>query len=441
MRGLRIIQGGVIRRWYSIKRPQYDFKKLRAEAELFQQSVEKRQMCLPGEKSVPEVMENYRELVEAKKRRDELLFERNQLQKQIKDKESAQRVKARLSELKSDIKKSEETVDGLEEPVMEAIESIPNEIDPAVTLLNGILEVDRLNPEAFIPADAKRDHMAVAEKLGGIVDFSSGAQVSGTSWYYLLENGALLEMALVQYAISKARSRGWRLVVPPAAVRSTVANACGFKPRDQNGEQQIYSMGDSLCLAGTAEIPLAGLGLQKTLDDLPERVVGVSRAYRAEAGARGRDTKGLYRVHEFTKVELFAWTTPEQSEAMLDEIVGLQKDIIRDLGLCARVLDMPPYELGAPASRKYDIEAWMPGRGDWGEISSASNCLSFQSRRLHTKCEDGQFTHTLNGTAMAVPRMVVAIIENFYDPNTNTIQIPTPLRKYLDGLSYITPVK
>jgi seryl-tRNA synthetase len=441
MRGVRILGRGVIRRWYSIKRPQYDFKRLRTEAEMFQQSVEKRQMELPGRKSVPEVMGRYKELVEAKRRRDELLFERNQLQKQIKDKESAQQVKERLGELKSDIKRSEETVESLEEPVMESIESIPNEIDPEVVQLEDVVEVDRLNPDAFVAKDEKRDHMAVAEKLGGLVDFGSGSQVSGASWYYLLENGALLEMALVQYAISKARARGWRLVVPPAAVRPAVANACGFKPRDQHGEQQIYSVGDSLCLAGTAEIPLAGLGLRKTLDALPERVVGVSRAYRAEAGARGRDTKGLYRVHEFTKVELFAWCRPEESEAMLNEILELQKDIVRDLGLCARVLDMPPYELGAPASRKYDIEAWMPGRGDWGEISSASNCLSFQSRRLHTKCEDGQFTHTLNGTAMAVPRMIVAIIENFYDPATNAIQIPTPLRKYLDDVSHIHPVK
>ncbi|KAA8915587.1 hypothetical protein TRICI_002275 [Trichomonascus ciferrii] len=396
-------------------------------------------MELPGKQSVPEVMGKYRELIEAKRRRDELLHERNQLQKQIKDKESAQRVKQRMTDLKSDIKRGEDNVESLEEPVMEAIESIPNEIDPAVVQLDDVVEVDRLNPDAFVPKDEKRDHMAVAERLGGLVDFGSGSQVSGTSWYYLLENGALLEMALVQYAISKARARGWRLVVPPAAVRPTVANACGFKPRDQNGEQQIYSVGDSLCLAGTAEIPLAGLGLQKTLETLPERVVGVSRAYRAEAGARGRDTKGLYRVHEFTKVELFAWCHPEKSEKMLDEILGLQKEIVRELGLCARVLDMPPHELGAPASRKYDIEAWMPGRGDWGEISSASNCLSFQSRRLHTKCDDGQFAHTLNGTAMAVPRMMVAIIENYYNPDTNTIQIPTPLRKYLD-MSHIHPV-
>jgi seryl-tRNA synthetase len=258
-------------------------------------------------------------------------------------------------------------------------------------------------------------------------------------------------MALVQYALSIARKRGWQFMIPPSVVRQEYTAACGFKPRDQNNEQQVYMMersdyqaddyGGCLCLTGTAEIPIAGWGANKTLSDLPIKKVGLSRSYRAEAGANGRDTRGLYRVHEFTKVELFAWTDDVSSNDMLQEILDLQCEIISGLGITAKVLDMPPNELGAPAYRKYDIEAWLPGRGDWGEVTSASNCLDYQSRRLHTKItnenDQKSFAHTLNGTAMAVPRMIIAILENNYNPETKKVEIPTVLRKWMDDKSHI----
>jgi len=223
---------------------------------------------------------------------------------------------------------------------------------------------------------------------------------------------------------------------------SGVYNACGFKPRDQNNEQQVYLLDGGLCLTGTAEIPLAGWAAHTTFSKLPIRKVGVSRSYRAEAGARGADTKGLYRVHEFTKVELFAWTTTfEESKKMHQEILALQTEILTELGLCCRVLNMPAYDLGAPAYQKYDIEAWMPGRGNWGEVTSASNCLDYQSRRLHTKYSlpDGssQYAMTLNGTAVAVPRVIIAILENNYDKNLNRVEIPHVLRPGMDDKQYI----
>ncbi|KAF5098995.1 hypothetical protein D0Z03_001105 [Geotrichum reessii] len=291
--------------------------------------------------------------------------------------------------------------------------------------------------------------MTVARELG-IVNLEAAARVSGSSWYYLIGDGALLEQALVNYAMSKARKRGFIPVIPPSIVRQEMANACGFKPRDQNGEQQIYNLafkGADLCLTGTAEIPLAGLYSETELEfdnTGVKKHVGVSRSYRAEAGARGRDTKGLYRVHEFTKVELFAWTdTKERSVTVLNDILDLQKEIITELGLTARVLNMSPDELGSPAYKKYDIEAWMPGRRDWGEVTSTSNCLDFQSRRMHTRYRSETnenklaFVQTLNGTAMAVPRVIVAILETFYDPDIKRVKIPEVLRKWMDDKEYM----
>ena len=171
-------------------------------------------------------------------------------------------------------------------------------------------------------------------------------------------------------------------------------------------------------------------------DELPVKYVGVGTAYRAEAGSRGKESKGLYRVHQFTKVELFAWTRTEDSDAMLSEILELQKEIVEGLGLHARILDMPPHELGNAAYRKYDIEAWMHGRQGWGEITSASNCTDYQSRRLNTRYRPNekdakiQFVHTLNGTAMAVPRMIVAILESGVRED-GSVEIPMALRKFL----------
>ncbi|KAJ9149259.1 hypothetical protein NKR23_g4468, partial [Pleurostoma richardsiae] len=199
-----------------------------------------------------------------------------------------------------------------------------------------------------------------------------------------------------------------------------------------------------LCLAGTAEIPLAALKADATIDEgeLPLRRVGVSRSYRAEAGARGADTKGLYRVHEFTKVELFAWTAPDEGAAdeLFDEVVDMQTEILQSLGLHCRVLEMPTADLGASAYRKVDIEAFFPSRrdrgGGWGEVTSASICTDYQSRRLATRARVGgrlAYPWTLNGTAVAVPRVLAAILENGWDESEMTVRIPEVLRPWMDG--------
>lgn len=308
--------------------------------------------------------------------------------------------------------------------------------------------------------DRWRSHVHIGAELG-ILDFAAAGAASGWGWYYLLGDGARLEQALVQFALTTAHRHGWRLVSPPSLVRSSVAAACGFQPRDQGGEQQTYVVGEadsdnSLSLTATAEIPLAALYADTTLPaSLPLRRAAVSRCYRAEAGARGARTKGLYRVHEFTKVELFAWTAPDLAAATetFDELVDLQTEILSSLGLPARVLEMPATDLGASAFRKIDMEVFFPSRSSvdtsaesgWGEVSSASICTDYQTRRLATRARvDGAangnltFPWTLNGTALAVPRILAALLEHGWDEDKASVLIPECLRPWMDGQEYIT---
>ncbi|GAM89691.1 hypothetical protein ANO11243_077300 [Dothideomycetidae sp. 11243] len=323
-----------------------------------------------------------------------------------------------------------------------------------------------------------RSHVHVGTELG-LLDFAAAGTTSGWGWYYLLDEAAQLEHALVQYALSVAREHGWRTVSPPSIVYSHIASACGFMPRDQNGETQIYALAQPekdverekppLVLAGTAEIPFAGMKAGTTFDeaDLPLKVIGVSRCYRAEAGARGVDTKGLYRVHEFTKVEMFAWTLPDTpsdpdaqfstssdtdsaADTIFEEMLQIQRSIISGLGLHARVLEMPATDLGASAHRKIDIEAYFPSRrdrdGGWGEVSSLSSCTDFQSRRLgtrlkraHAAARDAKidWPYTLNGTALAVPRVLAAIMELGWDEQHKLMRVPEVLRPWMGGVEII----
>ncbi|RKU43981.1 Serine--tRNA ligase, mitochondrial [Coniochaeta pulveracea] len=304
-----------------------------------------------------------------------------------------------------------------------------------------------------------RSHVHIGAELG-VLDFAAGATTSGWGWYYLVGAAAQLEQALVSYALETARRTGWTQVSPPSMVYGHIASACGFKPRDVNGEQQIYGIKQSeedqsrgkpeLVMAGTAEIPLAGMKADAQIEEveLPAKRVAVSRCYRAEAGARGVDTKGLYRVHEFTKVEMFAWSSPDMESVgeVFDELVDLQTELLQGLGLHCRILEMPSTDLGASAYRKIDIEAYFPSRKDrnegWGEVTSASVCTDYQTRRLATRTRvAGKMTYpwTVNGTAMAVPRVLAAIFENGWNEDELTVTIPEVLRPWMDGQDKIGP--
>jgi len=289
------------------------------------------------------------------------------------------------------------------------------------------------------------DHVELGEKLD-LIDFESGAKVAGQKFYYLKNEAVLLEQALIQYALDILCAEGFTPIATPDLAREEILSGIGFNPRGE--ETQIYSVENSdLCLIATAEITLGGMYANQVFseDQLPLKYVGVSHCFRTEAGAAGRESKGLYRVHQFTKIEMFAFTTPEESEAMHDTILACEEKLFQGLGIPYRVLDICTGDLGGPAYRKYDLEAWMPGRGkggEYGEITSTSNCTDYQARRLKIRFKrEGEkkalFAHMLNGTAIAVSRALIAIIEN-YQQKDGTILIPDILKKYMGNREVIS---
>lgn len=307
--------------------------------------------------------------------------------------------------------------------------------------------------EGFVPGD----HLAVGERLD-LIDFASGAKVAGAKFYYLKREAVLLDLALQRFALDVAAKHGFTLHVTPDLARASILEGLGFAPRGES--TQVYSVADSdLCLVGTAEITLGGMLADSILDpeSLPLLLAGVSHCFRTEAGAAGQESKGLYRVHQFTKVELFAFTRGDLdvSEAMHRRFLDIEKEIFTALGLPFRVLDIASGDLGGPAYRKYDIEVWMPGRGTYGEVTSTSNCTDYQARRLRIRYRDepstdaapakggkkpkgkNRFVHMLNGTAIANSRALVSILEN-YQQADGSVVVPEVLRPWV-GADRIGP--
>jgi seryl-tRNA synthetase len=281
-----------------------------------------------------------------------------------------------------------------------------------------------------------KDHVELGESLG-IIDFEAGTKVAGSKFYFLRGDAVLLELGLVRYALDKLIERGYESVITPDLARDEALIGTGFIPRGP--ETQIYSIEDSdLSLVATAEITLAGSLAGEILDaeNLPVKLAGLSHCFRTEAGSHGRASRGLYRVHQFTKVEMFAFAEPEQSEALHEEMVGIEEEIFQGLGLPYRVVDICTGDLGGAAYRKYDLEAWMPGRDGYGEVTSTSNTTDYQARRLqirYRRAEPGgrpQLLHTLNGTAIAVSRALIPILEN-YQQEDGSILVPEALVPYV----------
>jgi seryl-tRNA synthetase len=288
------------------------------------------------------------------------------------------------------------------------------------------------------------DHVVLGEFLE-LIDFESGSRVAGAGFYFLKNDAVLLELALQQYALEHLIAAGFVPMSTPDLARNSILQGTGYIPRGQ--ETQIYSIdGTDLSLVATAEIPLGGLLADRTVEAecLPLRYCGISHCFRTEAGAAGRASRGLYRVHQFTKVEMFAFTLPEQSEAMHQEMLQLECKIFDGLEIPYQVVDTASGDLGGPAYRKFDLEAWMPGRGnkgEYGEVTSTSNCTDYQARRLNArykiKGEKGtKFLHTLNGTAIAISRALIAIME-LNQKADKSIAIPKVLQKYI-GKEIIT---
>ncbi|KAK4948922.1 Serine--tRNA ligase, mitochondrial [Elasticomyces elasticus] len=482
-------------------KPTLDLKHIRQNPGLYKQNCIDRNYA-PYAENGWRILELHEQVVAQQREAVELRQRNNVLGKELKkldggdDRasmlEEAKALKGKLAEFEGREKLAQEEMEklALELPNLSSLHT-PVGDEPAV--------LGYINGNTPPTNKGSRSHVDIGRSLD-LLDFEASATTSGWGFYFLKNEAALLEQALIQYALSVALKRGWKVMTPPSLIYSHIASATGFLPRDQNGETQIYSIGQegqapaSLVLAGTAEIPFAGSQANKTLPShsLPLKVIGPSRCYRAEAGARGVDTKGLYRVHEFTKVEMFAWTSPpssssssstvdiqggfdtddapgteletSQAEDVFDEMISIQTEILTSLGLHARVLEMPTTDLGASATRKIDIEAYFPSRtaidGGYGEVTSASMCTDYQARRLGTKVKFAEergptnggatevrgsssgagmrgrgtaFAHTVNGTAMAIPRILAALLENGWDEVTGTVVVPGVLRKWMPG--------
>jgi len=407
------------------------------------------------------VLELYDQYLALQKEVERLRAERNAVANKMKGKLDPSVRQALVEEGKN----LKEALIGLEEDLVELTDklqleaqSIPNATHPDVPV--GSEESSVVRKEVGSQRSFNftiKDHLQLGKELD-LFDFDAAAEVSGSKFYYLKNEAVLLDMALINWAISEVSKKGFTPLITPEIVRSSVVEKCGFQPRAQN--TQVYSIENSdQCLIGTAEIPVGGIHMDSILLDsaLPLKYVAYSHCFRTEAGAAGAATRGLYRVHQFSKVEMFVFCRPEESDKWHEELITIEEDLYASLGLHFKTLDMATGDLGAPAYRKFDIEAWMPGLERYGEISSASNCTDYQSRRLGIryrptpsepppanakkgKAAGGptQFVHTLNATAVAVPRLIVCILENFQQDD-GSIVIPEPLRPFMGGLEVLSP--
>lgn len=291
--------------------------------------------------------------------------------------------------------------------------------------------------EGFTP----RDHLELGQLLGAI-DVERGAKVSGSRFYYLTGIGALLELALVNAAIAQATEAGFTPMLTPALVKPRAMEGTGFLGQAAENVYQLEK--DELYLVGTSEVALAGYHMDEILsvDQLPKRYAGFSPCFRREAGTYGKDTRGIFRVHQFDKVEMFTYVAPEDAEAEHLRLLEWEKQWLTGLELPFQVIDVATGDLGASASRKYDCEAWIPTQGKYRELTSASNCNEFQARRLSIRYRDGKQVRplaTLNGTLCAVPRTIVALLEN-HQLADGSVRVPAMLRPYLGGREVLEPV-
>lgn len=360
---------------------------------------------------------------------------------QAKDPEERESRKTQGRELREQKDAAQQQHDDLLNELTEIQRAIPNMAHPDAPV--GI--DDKSNLEIRRGKHAPRefdfkplDHVTLGKQLD-LFDFEAAAKTTGHGFYFLKNEAVLLELALQRFAVELLMKEGFTLATTPDMARRDVLEGIGFNPRGK--ETQIYNIEQTdLCLVATAEITLGGYYAGEVLleEQLPIKMCGISHCFRTEAGAHGQESRGLYRVHQFTKVEMFAFTAPEQSDAMHQELCELECRLFDELGIPYRVVDTATGDLGAPAYRKFDLEAWMPGRGEggsWGEVTSTSNCTDYQARRLDIRfkkptVKGTQFVHTLNGTAVAISRAIIAVLEN-YQQADGSVLVPEALRTWM----------
>jgi seryl-tRNA synthetase len=366
---------------------------------------------------------------------DELREKRNTIAASMKGGKPSPELIEEGKAIKDELATLETELRAAEEAFATAFNWLPNMMQPDVPMGG---EEDSVEIKTWgEKTEGGVDHLDFATKRDW-VDFERGAKVAGAKFYYLKGDLALLENAITQYALQFLLSKGFTFMTVPHMVNSSVATGTGFAPRSSDQNDEYFIEGEDLSLIATAEMPLTGYHADEIIDeaDLPLFYAGLSPSYRKEAGTYGKHTRGLFRVHQFNKLEMYAYTLPEQSVEVHDKLLGFEEELWQSLGIPYHIINIAAGDLGAPASKKYDLEYWSPIDGKYRELTSCSNCTDFQARNLNIRVRrsDGsvETVHTLNGTAVSLARSLVAVIEHYQNAD-GTLRVPEVLRPYLGG--------
>ncbi len=366
---------------------------------------------------------------------DELRQQRNEIATSMKGGKPSDEQIAKGREVKEQLGTLEHQLGSIEEEFLTLMDRVPNITFDDVPLggEEDSVEIKQVGEQTT----GAKDHLDYALERDW-VDFDRGAKVAGAKFYYVKGELALLENAITQFALNFLIEKGFTFMTVPHMVNARTMTGTGFAPRSSDQSDEYAIEGEDLSLIATAEIPLTGYHADEIIDEdkLPLMYAGLSPCYRKEAGTYGKHTRGLFRVHQFNKLEMYAYTTPEQSQEMHEKLLGIEEELWQAIGVPYHVINIAAGDLGAPAAKKYDIEYWSPVDGKYRELTSCSNCTDFQARNLNIRVrrKDGtiEVLHTLNGTAVSLARSLVAVMEHFQNQD-GTLRVPEVLRPYLGG--------
>ena len=415
-------------------------KFIREQRELVERSAREKGYQIDIEELLELDDKRKKELTEVEKLRQE----RNEVAAQMKGGKPEPELIEKGKKIKAELAEKQEKLDKTEKLLRDSIKGVPNVIFEDVPLggEEDSVEVKKWGKNHKTGVD----HLDYATKRGWL-DFERGAKVAGAKFYYLKGDLALFENALLQYALKKVTEAGFTFMTVPDLVSSRVLEGCGFNPRSSAQSDEYFVENEDLALIATAEMPLTGYHMDEIIaeEDLPMLYAGYSACFRKEAGAYGKYTRGLFRVHQFNKLEMYIFCLPEQSRELHEKILAVEESIWQDLNIPYHVVNIAAGDLGAPAAKKYDIEYWSPVNQKYQELTSCSNCTDFQAQAVNCRVrrKDGslEFVHTLNGTAVSMARTLVALIENYATTDDSAeggkMTIPEPLRPYLGGRAEI----
>ena len=359
--------------------------------------------------------------------------ERNETASKMKGGKPSEDLIKKGKEIKEKLAEEEKKLEEVENQLKEEIKRVPNIIFEDVPLgpEENSVEIKKWGE----PKEKGIDHLDFATSRDW-VDFERGAKVAGSKFYYLKDGLALLENALLQFGLKKVTEHGFTFMTVPDMVSSRVLEGCGFNPRTSDQSDEYYIENEDLAMIATAEMPLTGYHMDEIIDeaDLPKFYAGYSACFRKEAGTYGKYTRGLFRVHQFNKLEMYCFCLPEQSKEIHEKILSIEEEIWQELGIPYHVINIAAGDLGAPAAKKYDLEYWSPVNQKYQELTSCSNCTDFQARSVNCRVrrKDGslEFVHTLNGTAISMARTMVAVLEN-YATEDGKLVVPKALVPYI----------